>query len=147
MTPTERNHAEGRCCGDGDGEPDHEPANGLTHYPTDRVHYPLTSCEDQRIREITPRQMGHDWWDCDSRYLTPCLGCQSTNTARHNCVNGDPMPEGGMTRRYGQLLAHVWLADRICRVRCSCACRAVDPWEESEECAGATQPSLFAGVA
>lgn len=140
---TARDRAEGRCCGP-TSVLGHEPANGYTHYPTDRTHYPLTYWEAQAIREIAPHHDGHIWWDCNT---SPCLGCHGSNPARHNCIDGDPLPEGTVRGPLGRqrIIAYVWLADRVCRVRCSCACKT-NPWTEPETYAGTEQPSLFAGV-
>ena len=140
-TQAELDYAEGRCCGDDDAE--HEPASGYIHYPTDRVHYPLTYWEWWAIREITPWSEGHVWDGC---LPGPCLGCCS-GAGPHRCTDGDPLPEGGLISPDRGLLAYVWLADRVCRRRCTCVCATGDPWAEPEPGPeGAVQPSLFAGV-
>lgn len=118
-----RVYADGRCCGDG-ADPMHPPS-GLTHYPLDEVHYPLTSGEAAWIRHhaVPDYPAGHLWEACQPQ---KCRDCSSPHLDKHRCGSGSPLPEGRLTGPFGHMvgLADVWLVDRVCRVRCVCDCNS-----------------------
>lgn len=114
----------------------------------------MTPAEAQWVRDNVENgpYWGHAarWGTCDTP-PGPCVPCWDHVTSpTHECEHGRPLPEARLQVRrgsgpYSSISVPVWLADRICRVRCSCACRVTDPWAEPEAF-GAAQPSLFAEV-
>ena len=81
---------------------------------------------------------------------SPCTGPYGS----HRCWHGEPVPEGTFRGRRGwwdDWAPALWLADRICRVRCACQqCHPTDSpagaWLAAERHGRYEQPSLFGGA-